>query len=414
MLFQTTSSVSESAAPAPPVAVFIERLARALHRFGLPSHRIEEALERVAGRLGVAGQFFATPTAVFASLDDGADTRTVLMRMDPGEVNLDKLSRLDALLDAVVTGTMDLSRATSTVDEIAQAPARYGVRLTTAAFAVASATAARFFGGGWREVVTCSVIGLLAAVFAILAQRLPARQRKFEPAAALAAGFLAVAAAAIIRPLSPAVAMCAGLIVLIPGLTLTISINEFATRNLVAGTVRMMGALVLFLEIGFGVAVGMKLASLVVPAGVALEPSPLPPWTLAAALVLAPLSFTVLFQASWRDAGWIIAAGALAFAGARIGAQAFGPELGAFTGALLVGAGSNLHARLLRRPASVTLVPGIMLLVPGSVGFQSVSSLIAHDVVSGMETAFLMSVLGIALVSGLLLANAVVPPRRAL
>jgi len=89
-------------------------------------------------------------------------------------------------------------------------------------------------------------------------------------------------------------------------------------------------------------------------------------------------------------------------------------EMGAFLGALLVGIGSNLHARKWRRPASLTLIPGILLLVPGSVGFRSLSALMFNDVVSGMQTAFTMGITGVALVAGLLLANTVVTPRESL
>jgi len=60
------------------------------------------------------------------------------------------------------------------------------------------------------------------------------------------------------------------------------------------------------------------------------------------------------------------------------------------------------------------LVPGIMLLVPGSIGFKSVSSLIAADVVSGMRLALTVGIMGIALVIGLLVASAIIPPRRSL
>ena len=37
---------------------------------------------------------------------------------------------------------------------------------------------------------------------------------------------------------------------------------------------------------------------------------------------------------------------------------------------------SNLYARVARRPAMVPMVPGILLLVPGSLGFRSLTSLI--------------------------------------
>jgi uncharacterized membrane protein YjjB (DUF3815 family) len=128
--------------------------------------------------------------------------------------------------------------------------------------------------------------------------------------------------------------------------------------------------------------------------------------------VAAPLGFAVLFRAHARDAIWIILAGALGIAGSRIGSTTFGPELGAFVGALTVGVASNTYAYLLRRPASVTLVPGILLLVPGSIGFRSLSSLLDREVVTGVETAFTMVLIGAGLVAGLLLANVLVPERR--
>ena len=83
-----------------------------------------------------------------------------------------------------------------------------------------------------------------------------------------------------------------------------------------------------------------------------------------------------------------------------------------FVGALTVGVASNLYAYALRRPASVTLVPGILLLVPGSIGFRSLSSLLDREVVTGVETAFTMVLIGAGLVAGLLLANVLVPERR--
>ena len=38
----------------------------------------------------------------------------------------------------------------------------------------------------------------------------------------------------------------------------------------------------------------------------------------------------------------------------------------------------------------MVLVPGILLLVPGSVGFRSLTSLIERQAVAGIETAFSM------------------------
>jgi uncharacterized membrane protein YjjB (DUF3815 family) len=48
---------------------------------------------------------------------------------------------------------------------------------------------------------------------------------------------------------------------------------------------------------------------------------------------------------------------------------------------------SNLFARVRRQPATLTLVPAIVLLVPGSIGFRSLSAMLNRDVVPGVESA---------------------------
>ncbi len=400
--------------PARDVTAFLMSLGRALHRFGAPAHRLEEALTRVSGRIGREGQFFATPTALFGSFGDGPDSETRLARADTGDVDLARLSDLDELLGALDRREVPLAAAQSHLEAILARPARYGDGLTTLCFGTASAAACRFFGGGWREIAVTAVIGLLIGGLAAVAGRRPVLGRIFEPLAAFLAALTAVAAASFLAPLSIHVAMLGGLIVLIPGLTLTVAMTEISTRHLVSGTARLTGALVLFATIGFGVALGTKTGGFFLGDPPAVRPIPLPVWTEWVALMVAPLSFTVLFRARPRDAGWILAAGGVAFIGARFGAGLLGPELGAFLGALLVGGAGNLFASRLDRPACVPLLPGIMLLVPGSLGFQSLSSLLANDVVSGMETAFRMTIVAVALVTGLLMANVAIPPRRAL
>jgi uncharacterized membrane protein YjjB (DUF3815 family) len=62
----------------------------------------------------------------------------------------------------------------------------------------------------------------------------------------------------------------------------------------------------------------------------------------------------------------------------------------------------------------VPLTPAVLLLVPGSVGFRGISSLLRQDTLSGIETTFSMFVVAVSIVAGLLMANAALSPRRAL
>jgi uncharacterized membrane protein YjjB (DUF3815 family) len=286
--------------------------------------------------------------------------------------------------------------------------------LTTLAFGIASGSAARFLGGGWRECLAGLVIGLIIGLLALVAGRVPALGKVFEPLAALTASVLAAAMAALGLPVSVFLATLAGVIVLIPGLMLTTAMTELSTRHLASGTARFMGALVLLMGIAFGIALGTKLVALVHGQIPAVPVEALPEWTLLIALVTTPLAFVVLLKAEPRDAPWIILAGALAFAGARIGAATLGPELGAFGGALVTGVAANWYARITNRSSQIVLVPGLLLLVPGSVGLRSLTSLLDRDVLLGVEGAFRMVLIAVSLVSGILIAQIISPKRTLL
>ena len=104
--------------------------------------------------------------------------------------------------------------------------------------------------------------------------------------------------------------------------------------------------------------------------------------------------------------------GFVAFLGGRLGARLLGPELGAFFAALLVGLASNVYAWISDRPTSVTLVPGVLLLVPGSIGFRGLASLLDRKTLSGVETAFTAVLIAAALTAGILTATVLGPQRR--
>ncbi|MBD3868791.1 MAG: threonine/serine exporter family protein [Acidobacteria bacterium] len=396
------------------VIAFVLRLGQELHRYGTPSHRLEATLASVCLHLKTIGQFFATPTAIFASFGPQENQRTSLIRVTPGDVDLEKMTLLDGVVDRLVRNELTVEDGLKEVNSIADGPPRYSTWLTILCFGLASGCAGRFFGGGFLELAAATVMGFLTGSLAMLALKHAAVARVFAPVAAFAVSALAMLGAWIWPAMSAYVATVAGLIILIPGLTLTIAMSELASGHLASGTARLTGAIVLFLQIGFGVALGNRLGSLLPGVDPLVTPAALPTWTEWVALLVAPLCFVVLFRARPAQVAVILPAGILAYAGAKYGSILASPELGVFLGAFLVAMAGNIYRRLRDHPASVPIVPGIMLLVPGSIGFRSLSSLLARDVLSGVEAAFTMVLIAVALVAGLLLANILLPSRKAL
>lgn len=400
-------------APDPAAVSFVLRLVRALHGYGESAQRVEDIVEAMAMRLGLHGaQVFSTPTSIMASFGPLGTQRTHMLRVRPGEVNLGKLATVEQISIDVAQGRCTPDEGAEAIERVEAAPSTYGNGVTMLAFAVASGAACQFLGGGVREVPVATVLGLGMGFFMQFAAGIPRLGGVSEPLAAFFVSFAAVGLAHIVGPLSVLTATLAGLIVLMPGLTLTTALSELVTRHLSSGTARLSGAIVSLLAIAFGVALGNSVGASVFGAVANATPVLLPAWAMWVALVIAPLCFAVIFRADARDAPWIVLGGALGVIGGRIGAANFGPELGAFVGSFAVGLMSTIYERWRKRPAAVVLVPGLLLLVPGSVGFRSITSLMERQAIAGIETAFSTALTAIALVAGLLVAGVVAPEPR--
>jgi uncharacterized membrane protein YjjB (DUF3815 family) len=222
------------------------------------------------------------------------------------------------------------------------------------------------------------------------------------------------AAAHLLGPVDTMVTTLAGIVTLLPGLGFTTAMTELATNNLASGTARFAGAFVHLIALGIGIAVGTAIGAHWFPAaGGALRVIwPLP--ILALAVAVSSLAYSVLLRARPQDTGWILVAGLAAYAGALAGDRLLGAEIGALLGAFVVGLISNARARWLDQSAAITLVPGPLMLVPGSIGMRSVFAILQNDADSGVMAAFRMVLIATSIVAGTLLANVVSPSRRPL
>ena len=199
-----------------------------------------------------------------------------------------------------------------------------------------------------------------------------------------------------------------------PGLFITIAIAEIATQNLTSGTSRLMGGIMILLKLTFGVFIGAKIASYVTIPSLNLQFDIIPDWVTLLTLPLTAFMATVIFKAQKSDWFWVTLAGIYGYGCAKIGTHYLGAEMGILVGGFCVGAMSNIFARLQDRPSSLFQFPGIILLVPGSIGYRSLSFLFEKDIVGGLATAFSMIALAMALVVGIFLGNILIKPRRSL
>ncbi len=399
---------------------FLLQLARALHTHGTPAHRLETALAITARRLGLEAEFFSTPTSIMVGIGNLDDQRVSLLRVEPGEPNLGHLSTLGDITRGVIEGTLSPADGLHQVEALDSQPPPYPQWLVLFAFVCSSAAVSCFLKVRVGDVLTASLLGLLTGILAVFSGRRESTRHVTEPLAAFVVTTVAFTIDGLMGTRSGFATSLAGLVVLLPGLTFTVALTELSTRHLASGTARLSGAIVVFLGLGFGLALGVQSGGVLGPLlheavpqvqGL-LSRATLPSWTEWVALLVAPLSFAVLLSAKRRDIGNIVVACAAAYLVSKFAGASVGEQLGAFLGAFVVSAGSNLFARFKRRTAMVTQVPGLLILVPGSIGLRSMQSLLGQDVEMGIATAFRVAIIGISLAAGLLAGNVVTSAGR--
>lgn len=398
-------------APADAETAFLLRLGRSFHALGYPSHRIEEMLGDAAEQFGLVGQFFTTPTSIFAAFGEQDAQRTFLVRVEPGDIHLERLGLVQKVAEDVIARRMSARDGLAALDAIDAATPRWGALSTTLAFGLAGGAAGHFLGGGVPEITVAASMAMLTGWLAV-ANVLPVSARRFfEVFAAflvsLIVGFLATR-----FKLSTYLATLGGLMVLLPGLTFSAALAELNSQHLVSGTARLTGAIVRFLGLAFGVALGARVAQLLFGASKHVSPHALPEWATWIALAVAPVGFTVLMRARPKDFPAILFVCVAAFLGGRAGTAALGPELGVFLAAFVAAFTSNILAHRRGVPALVTLSPALLLLVPGSIGFRSLALFLDREVVDGLQAAFRMALMFAALVAGLQVAAVAAPPPR--
>ena len=400
---------------------FVVETARRLHQYGTAAPRLEMAVSRMGERLGLRIEVWSSPTAIIlsASTLDATNAAalaevTQVMRLPPGDVDLARLCRVDRIADEVIAGTLDVEDGFRQLRALTEPRPRWWCPLSVAAFGIAAAMVAVLLHGAWVDQLAAGVIGIVIGQVTVSSAGHPRMAVASEAIAALLATLIAGAIGAFIVPLALKTVVISGLIVLMPGLALTNAVREISTQHLVSGTARLAGALSSLLKLTFGTLAGAQILDLLGWHALGAPLAAAPDWIEFPALLLGSAAFGVLFQAAPRDWPLVMGAAIIGYLSTRMGTGLYGPSFGVFVGGLIIAALSNLYARYRHRPGALLREPGIILLVPGAVGFRSVSLLLERNVHIGTDAAVLLISLLVALVAGLLFGDLLIGPRRSL
>jgi uncharacterized membrane protein YjjP (DUF1212 family) len=401
---------------------FLAQLARMLHEAGSPAYRLEAIVTQCARRLGLDAYIFSLPTSVnLAVVSEDGGQRVTHFRVDPGSPDIALLEETFRVADQVASGELDAPgglAALRTVEARAWRPPRW---MRCLGIGLSSGGAAVFLGGSWVELAATIVVGLALGWILTLARG----RRELEALSELGGGFVgSVLSALLVHALGRvgidanlSVVSLGAIVLLLPGLSLATAMAELATRNLASGSARLMGAVTSLVAIGMGAAIGSRLVQALglLPAsaeGVAVRFEGVVRAETAVALVFVSIGLAIVFHARIRRAWIVLISCVLGFGAAQFARTLVGVEFAPVLAAAMIGVAGNVYSSRRRRPTIAVIVPGIVLLLPGSIGFRGIQGVLASDTVAGISTTVSALVVAASIAAGLLVANALVPPPR--
>lgn len=368
---------------------YLIRLCRALMKYGAPTHRLEEYMKMTARVLEIDGQFLYLPGCMIISFDD-ASTHTTEVKVvrSPQGIDLGKLSDVHAVYKEVIHDVIGIEEAIQRLDEIMKKKNKYPIWLLILVHGCASAAVGPFaFNARPIDMPIAFLLGcLLGTLQLVLSPRSDLYSNVFEISAAVLTSFLARAFGSIRyngdRLFCFSALAQSSIALILPGYMVLCASLELQSRSIVAGSVRMVYAIIYSLFLGFGITIGTAVYGLLDGDASAEYTCPASPITNEYLqrfpfVICFTLCLALVNQAKWKQIPMMLV---IAFAGYvtnYFGAKRFSTstQVSNALGAFVIGILGNLYSRLRHGFAAAAMLPAIFVLVPS--GLAASGSLIS-------------------------------------
>lgn len=396
---------------------FVVKLGTLVHGYGTNAIRLESYLGRLTEALGFQGVFRSTPTEMYFAFSRPGELwqRMHLATMSGTGLELNRLGKIDGLIDAIAARQVSLAEATDRLDEIDKTPHPWGTAASAASYAFAGAGFAILLGGSWWDVLFATLFSLVVFAMVVASGRRGTVAAVWLPlSTAFVAGALTAVAKLFVPEVNGVLVTLSGILILIPGYPVSVGVVEMLTGHVVSGAANLMSGLVYLSKQFIGAWLGVGLVGLFVAIPATVTATPVDSVWLWAAIPLLILALCFAFQTAPRDflSAALVCAGA--YGGIVLGGELGGSNLGNLLGTTFAVVLANLWAGWTKRPTSIALLPAIVLLVSGSIGFRGLASLATGHTALGEQQFFQMFVVALTIAAGLLVGNTIVRPKATL
>lgn len=358
---------------------------------GAEISRVEETMHRIADHFGVEDEsFFVLSNGIMMTGKGFARTKFIPIK----GASLDKVVAVNQLSREVAEGRWTLEEVGEKLKEIrAMKPKRAWEQIL--ASAVGSAAFCILFGGGFADCLASFVAGFLLWVFVLFVGTRHLSRIVNTVTGGLLSSLVCFGLYRIGLGIHLSNMIIGAIIPLIPGIAFTNGIRDMANEDFIAGTTRLLDAMLSFFCIALGVALAFMLDGNVFGQILELDELVADPQTSGfvvqlVAAYLGTMSFAVLFGVPRRyyiDAGicgtlgWVLYLILTRY-------SAFSPVETMFTATALVTMVALSQSTARKCPITVFLICGIFPLVPGAGIFWTSYNIVSNQLSDALQTGF--------------------------
>jgi uncharacterized membrane protein YjjP (DUF1212 family) len=241
---------------------------RIILQSGGATNMVESMMHSVCHGLGFPQcESFVTPTGIFLCIsDEDNDLITRIKRIDNRRIDLGKITEvchIVSLLNSDNSASIDpelskreyFSRELDRID----AQSLYPAWVTNLSGAATSGFFCLLFGGAWNEFAVAFLIGFLVSASFKYISRLPVNNFLLNAIAAALIVLLAKSMDIWVPYIRLDTIIIGGIMILVPGLSITNAIRDTMSGDLVSGTARGVEALIITIGIVAGSGAMLKL-----------------------------------------------------------------------------------------------------------------------------------------------------------
>lgn len=358
---------------------------------GAEISRVEETMHRIADHFGVEDEsFFVLSNGIMMTGKGFARTKFIPIK----GASLDKVVAVNQLSREVAEGRWTLEEVGEKLKQIrAMKPKRAWEQIL--ASAVGSAAFCILFGGGLADCLASFVAGFLLWVFVLFVGTRHLSRIVNTVTGGLLSSLVCFGLYRIGLGNHLSNMIIGAIIPLIPGIAFTNGIRDMANEDFIAGTTRLLDAMLSFFCIALGVALAFMLDGNVFGQILELDELVADPQTSGfvvqlVAAYLGTMSFAVLFGVPRRyyiDAGICGTLGWLLYL-ILTRYSAFSPVETMFTATALVTMVALSQSTARKCPITVFLICGIFPLVPGAGIFWTSYNIVSNQLSDALQTGF--------------------------